>query len=305
LGVEANHVGDSRYFNKSAAQAAITATLQACGINSIDQGIAGCPSLGGPLNMTDFANNGLTSPALDFGGACPFDYGCAFPGINPAAGSILLLYPIGRSVYNGLDAKLNQDWKSPMRGLHRVNFQVAYSLSRFVNNGGADPGVSTGNSDQDLVIAAIDNRNPLGFSGPSLLDRTHQLSFGGVLDLAGGFRASIVSHFYSGLPMSLQVPDTGLGAGEIFRTDFTGDGTVQDLLPGTHVGSFNRDFGVNGLTQVIDNHNSNIAGKPTPAGQVLVNAGLFTAAELRNGARIISHWKGRSCNSTLGGLCVA
>jgi hypothetical protein len=280
LGVDANHVGDSRYFNKNAAQSAISATLQACGVSTIAQGIANCPSLGRPLNMTDFANNGLTSPALDFGGACPFDYGCAFGGINPAAGSMTFLYPIGRSVYNGLDAKLNQDWKRPMRGVRRVNFQVAYSFSRFINNGGANPGVSTQNSDQDFVISAIDNRNPLGFSGPSLLDRTHQLSFGGVLDLAGGFRASIVSHFYSGLPMSLQVPNTGGGAGEIFRTDFTGDGTVQDLLPGTKVGSFSRDFGVNGLTQVINNYNSNIAGKPTPAGQVLINAGLFNAAQL-------------------------
>ena len=100
------------------------------------------------------------------------------------------------------------------------------------------------------------------------------------MDLAGGFRASVVSHFYSGLPMSLQVPNTGLGAGEIFRTDFTGDGTVQDLLPGTKVGSFNRDFGVNGLTQMINTYNSTVAGNPTPAGQVLIDSGLFTAAEL-------------------------
>ncbi len=171
--------------------------------------------------------------------------------------------------------------RSPIPGIRAANFQVAYSLSRFVNNGGAASGTSPGNNDQDFVIGAIDNRNPLEFMGPSLLDRTHQLSFGGVLDLPLAFRASIVSHFYSGLPVSLTVPNTGIGAGEIFRTDFTGDGTVNDLLPGTNVGAFNRQFGVSGLAAAIQNYNSTIANQPTPAGQVLINNGLFTLAQLQ------------------------
>jgi len=48
----------------------------------------------------------------------------------------------------------------------------------------------------------------------------------------------------------LTVPNTAKGAGEIFRTDFTGDGTTQDPVPGTHVSEFDRknpnDF-INGL----------------------------------------------------------
>jgi hypothetical protein len=70
-------------------------------------------------------------------------------------------------------------------------------------------------------------------------------------------------------------------AGEIFRTDFTGDGTVQDILPGSKMGSFNRDYGVSGLTAAINNYNQFIANQPTPAGQVLVNAGLFTVVQLQ------------------------
>src|SRR5207302_11221684 len=130
---------------------------------------------------------------------------------------------------------------TPMPGVRHLNLQAAYSLSRFLNSGGSNPS-TPGSSDQDFVISSVDNRNPLAFTGPSLLDRTHQFSFGGVLDLPWSFRAGVVSHFYSGLPVTLVVPNTGTGAGEIFRTDFTGDGTVQDILPGTKVGSLNRSI---------------------------------------------------------------
>lgn len=276
LGIDTNHVGDVKYFNKGAAQAAIAATLSEFGATTINGAIAN------GATMADFAGNGLTSPGLDFGGTCPFSYGCAFSGINPNAPQIPLLEPIGRSVYNGLDVKLRQDVRSPIRGIRNLNFQVAYSLSRFVNPGGSNAGTGPGSSDQDFVISAIDNDNPLKYSGPSLLDRTNQLSFGGVADLPGGFRASVIGHFYSGLPVTLQVPNTGIGPGEIFRTDFTGDGTVADLLPGTNVGSFNRGISsVAQLASVIQNYNSTVANQPTPAGQTLISSGLFTLAQLQ------------------------
>ena len=71
--------------------------------------------------MADFAGNGLTSPALDFGGSCPISYGCAFPGINPAAPAVPLLEPIGRSVYNGLDVKLTENVDTHFYGITHVN----------------------------------------------------------------------------------------------------------------------------------------------------------------------------------------
>jgi hypothetical protein len=79
----------------------------------------------------------------------------------------------------------------------------------------------------------------------------------------------------------LVVPNTNLGPGEIFRTDFTGDGTVQDLLPGTHWGRFDRGIDASNINTVIASYNNIYANQPTPAGQVLIQNGLFTVAQLR------------------------
>jgi hypothetical protein len=67
-------------------------------------------------------------------------------------------------------------------------------------------------------------------------------------------------------------------AGEIFRSDLTGDGTVGDLLPG-FIGSTGK-YSTSKLTKSIDFYDSNFAGKLTPAGSVLANAGLITADQL-------------------------
>lgn len=275
LGIEQNHVGDVMYYDGRAAQAAVDATLRQFGVSTVGQAIAK------GATMADFASNGLTSPGIDFGGVCPFSYGCAFPGINPSAPQVFLLEPIGRSVYNALDIKLNSNINTRLPFLKYVNLQLSYSLSRFVNQGGSNPAKPIA-SDQDGVISAIDNNRPLVYTGPSLLDRTHQFSAGGFLVLCGSIRMSTIAHFYSGLAASLVVPNTGLGAGEIFRTDFTGDGTVADILPGTRIGSFNRDLSVAGLASAISRYNTTIANQPTPAGEVLINHGLFTLPQLQD-----------------------
>jgi hypothetical protein len=77
------------------------------------------------------------------------------------------------------------------------------------------------------------------------------------------------------------VPSTNLGRGEIFRTDFTGDGTVDDPLPGTRTGSFDRGIDASNINQVITNYNNSYANQPTPAGQVLIQNGLFTLTQLQ------------------------
>jgi Carboxypeptidase regulatory-like domain len=275
LGIDTNHVGDVKNFNLANATAAINATNASFGgCATVD-----CAILAG-AQMTDYAVHGLTADT-EFGQACiqALGVGCAFPGINPNQAAGILLEPVGRSVYNALQMKFVQNVNTPMRGIKAMNYQIAYSLSSFKNTGGAQLSGTSADNDQDFVLATADNNNPGRYFGPSLLDRTHQLSFGGFFDTVGSFRLGLIMHFDSPLSASIVQPSTGL-PGEIFRSDFTGDGTTQDPLPGTHLGQFDRGTNAAGLATLINNFNTNTAGQATPAGQVLISNGLMTLAQL-------------------------
>jgi hypothetical protein len=285
--VDTNHVGAARFFNKNAAVNAINSTLAQCGAASINAAILSCPGLHpatatkppGGATIDDFAGNGLGPENAVFGappsafGLTP-DTASAFPGINPNVGQNSMFFPVGRSVYNALQISMRSNATNPfptLGAVKKVNLQVSYSLSRF------QAGVG---NDQDFIGAGQDNDRPNRFMGYSTFDRTHQVSIGTTFELPQALQLSFISHFGSPLSSSLFAPTTN-GPGDIFVTDFTGDGITQDPIPGTRNGSYMRDVHPGSLNAFLANYNSTIAGTPTPAGQTLIANGLFTLAQLQ------------------------
>jgi hypothetical protein len=286
LTIDVNHVGDSRFLNVAAANNAISATTAAFGCGGGTTAAAINCSIGAGATINNFATNGLDSGRayLSSYGAPAFgltpDTGAAFGGINPNVGVGYFQFPMGRSVYNGLQSEYKQTMRNPFRGVTSMNLQVAYTLSGYDGNGGLD---------QNFSAVAFDARNPTKFFGPAGLDRTHQIRFGTTFEVAhSGPRISFIGGFASPFQSDLALESSGgFTPGEIFRTDLTGDGTVGDLLNSAATGigkpgTYEHGVSPGQLGNVISNFNTNFGNGTTltPAGQALVTAGLFTQAQL-------------------------
>ena len=320
VGIDVNHVGDSRYLEMNAALNAIGATAynntascapggpltlnygvtQANAVNVVNcyiQNVSGA-------SIGDFAGNGLDSGATYYGqfggysaaqlGFTP-DTGAAFGGVNPNVGSMYMNYPMGRSVYSGLQSEYRTQVKDPFRGVRNLDLQVNYTLSRFVSDGG---------SDQHFTPNAWDFRNPTAFMGPTSEDRLHQVKFGGTFDFARkGPRFSLIGGFASPAPSDLRIPVYN-STGEIFRSDLTGDGTTGDFLNSAptgigHPGTFMRSVSAGGLNNYITNFNNTYGNGNTltPSGQALVNANLFTQSQLVSLGAVIQPVQGPPANN--------
>ena len=281
LGIDENHAGDVANFNPANARAAVAATVAACGVGSVDEAIVSCPGLhaatgGGGATLSDFGGNGLDSINQTLGGAPGANF--AFPGNNPNFGQMEYLTPGGRSVYNALQITATKRSRNVFRGVTSMDLSAAYTYSRFSATGTS--AVTSGGSggDQDFGAYALNMRDPASSFGPTSLDRRNQFSLGLTTQLFKGFTFDTIAHLYSSLPLTLTTP--AQGAGDIFISDFNGDGTVGDVVPGSNVGAFMRSVGPHSINNLITNYNTNFAGKLTPAGAAVVGSGALTTAQM-------------------------
>jgi hypothetical protein len=307
LGIDTNHVGDNRYLtdgsnpdvtqNTYAAElAAINNTLlansasagcpQALFAGSSSQAAVNCYLSNVPnASITDFARQGLDSSNAFCG---PFPCSvlgkqqASFGGINPAVGSNIMYFPTGRSKYQGVHITYRtSSAPNPMRRVQKIDLAISYTLSKYRSNIAGRDGSG---GDYSVLNVAEDYRRPhVGHFGASGMDRRHQLVFTPTVELPHGPRLSLIALLGSPLPLSAYIPQQNGGgvAGEIFRSDISGDGTVGDLLTGTLIGSTGKNSPAK-INNAISFYNKNFAGQLTPAGGALLSAGLFSFEQMKS-----------------------
>jgi hypothetical protein len=158
------------------------------------------------------------------------------PAVRCLNGPFEVIEGSGREDYKALLVKLEK------RFSNRYQFTGSYALSRLR---GFD-------YDRDL-------NDPFAFRGFGNGDRLHRFTLSGVADLPLGLRAGLIVSFESGAPFSATIPGTT-------ESDLNGDGTNNDFLPGTGFNSINRDISVSDLRRLVDQYNTQFAGKPAPRG---------------------------------------
>jgi hypothetical protein len=299
LGIDTNHVGDASHLDSAAALAAINATVAQAGCSpagtagSESQAAIQCYINAVPgASIVDFARNGL-----DSGDALCGPFPCsvlglpepAFGGVHSTVvdpddptnvkhlGSNVMYFPSGRTKYVGVHAAFRTSGDRLTRGIRHWDLAVAYTYSKYESNVASADGSG---GDFSILSRAEDYNFPhRGHFGSSGLDRRNMFVFAPTFDLPRGPRLSVIAQFASPLELSARIPqlDGGGVAGEIFRSDATGDGTVGDLVPGTSVGGLGGYSG-SSLNNVIAVYNNNYAGHLTSAGGALVNLNGTTPA---------------------------
>ncbi len=112
--------------------------------------------------------------------------------------------------------------------------------------------------------------------GPLPNDRRHLLTVSGIVDLPWKLRFSFISTVSSRPPFTAQ----------LFGLDLNGDGTSNDVLPGTKWNELNRGLNEAELMRIVDEFNRNLAGGRTPTGQLVPPVNL--PAQLQFGDTLYS-----------------
>ena len=205
----------------------------------------------------------------------------------------------GFSLYNALQVTLNGRVANKATDFFSVGGQglardLSYTISYALGNAKA----TDASARSEFIGGTLNNRAPNSADnfGPTPLDRRHIFTASASFTTIGGVRLDNIFRFRTPEAQTLFVPAVdGLNPrSELFTTDINGDGSAggaaprPDVLPGTSQGDLGRRLrSIESINAAISNFNNNYAGRATPAGQRLIDAGLFNLQQLRDLGAVI------------------
>jgi hypothetical protein len=155
---------------------------------------------------------------------------------RPPTSAITKITSDGYSRYKAVTGRLDKRFSG------RYQLTAGYALSKLETSTADGLGLGGG---------TLVNRNVKANFGTGPLDRRHRFTLSGIAELPKGFRLSMISTVYSGVPASVFVGSA----------DLNDDGINGDLLPGTRRGSLGREVRtVDALNAAIRSYNSTLAG---------------------------------------------
>ena len=163
-------------------------------------------------------------------------------------GNIYFDTTVGRARYKGLLVRVEK------RFSRQAQFLASYALGSYVGTNGTGLGTSEAPGGR---VFGFNNDDWFENHGPLPTDVRHILNLSGIANLPWRLQVAISVSAYSRPPFAPYV--NGM--------DFNGDGTINDLLPGTKVNQFNRGLDKDDLVRLVDSYNQEFAGKPTLGGQ--------------------------------------
>jgi hypothetical protein len=156
-------------------------------------------------------------------------------------GNIYFDTTMGRARYRGVLLRIERRLSSGNQ------FQVSYALGSYVGSNGTTNG--TGESSGGRATG-FNNDHWFENYGPLPTDLRHVLNVSGMQVLPWGFQAAFNLSAYSREPFTAWVSSV----------DFNGDGTQDDLLPGTTVNQFGRGLDKADLETLVQRYNAEVAG---------------------------------------------
>jgi hypothetical protein len=173
--------------------------------------------------------------------------------IDPAArcsnGNFYFDTTMGRARYAGLVVRAERRFSG------RTQLLASYAVGHYVGTNGTGTGTSESTGGRAF---GFNNDDWFENYGPLPTDYRHMLNVSGLVELPGRFQVSFSVAAHSRPPFSAFIGGV----------DFNGDGTRNDLLPGTTVNEFGRRRDEADLHRLVALYNRTIAGTVTAGGQI-------------------------------------